>query len=87
MDYVWTATPAVLTLTFDSTNLLTPQCSDIAINDDVLVELEEQFSVSLTATNNPSGQIMLQTSSATVTITDNDGKLIGIHSMYMYLYV
>ena len=76
MDYNWTATPAVLTLTFDSTNLLTPQCSDITINDDVLVELEEQFSVSLTATNNPSGQIMLQTSSANITITDNDGKLI-----------
>ena len=76
MDYNWTATPAVLTLTFDSTNLLTPQCSDITIIDDDLVELEEQFSVSLNATNNPSGQIILQTSSANVTITDNDGKLI-----------
>ena len=76
MDYVWTATPAVLTLTFDSTNLLTPQCSDITIIDDDLVEFEEQFGVSLTATNNPSGQIMLQTSSAIVAITDNDGKLI-----------
>ena len=76
MDYDWTTTPAVMTLTFDSTNLLTPQCSDITINDDNLVELEEQFSVSLTATNNPSGQIILQTSSANVTITDNDGKLI-----------
>ena len=76
MDYNWTTTPAVLTLTFDSTNLLTPQCSDITIIDDNLVELEEQFSVSLNATNNPSGQIVLQTSSANVTITDNDGKLI-----------
>ena len=76
MDYNWTATPAVLTLTFNSTNLLTPQCSDITIIDDNLVQLGEQFSVSLNVTNNPSGQIILQTSSANVTITDNDGKLI-----------
>ena len=76
MDYVWTATPAVMTLTFNSTNLETPQCSDIIIIDDNLVELGEQFSVSLNAINDPSGQIVLQTSSATVTIADNDGKLI-----------
>ena len=76
VDFVWTASPAVLTLTFDSTNLLQPQCFDITINDDELVEIEEIFNVALSLPNNPRGQIMLQNSSASVFITDNDGKVI-----------
>ncbi len=76
MDYEWTASPAVLTLTFDSSNLLTPQCFDITIIDDTLVEVEEVFNVALSPQNNPRGQILLQISSASISITDNDGKLI-----------
>ena len=76
MDFVWSATPAVMTLTFDSTNLETPQCSDITINDDNLVEHEEMFTVALSLSNNPRGQISLQNSSANISIADNDGKSI-----------
>ena len=46
MDYNWTATSAVMTLTFDSTNLLAPQCFDVLISDDELIEVEEMFTVS-----------------------------------------
>ena len=67
---------AVITLTFDSTNLETPQCSDITIIDDDLVEFEEQFSVFLSLQSNPIGQVSLDTSSANISITDNDGEFI-----------
>ena len=76
MDYSWTSSPAVMTLTFDSMSLLTPQCFDITIIDDILIELEEMFTVSLSLQSNPRGQISLQTSSAPISITDNDGKFI-----------
>ena len=76
MDFVWTSSSAVMTLTFDSTNLLTPQCFDITIIDDNLIELEEMFTVSLSLQSNPNGQVSLQTSSAPISITDNDGKFI-----------
>ena len=76
VDYVWTASPAVLTLTFGSTNLLTQQCFDITINDDELVEVVEMFTVALSLRNNPRGQVMLQNSSASISIADNDGKLM-----------
>ena len=81
MDYVWTASPAVLTLTFDSTNLLQLQCVDITIIDDVLVEIEEIFSVALSLQSNPRQQVMLQTSSANISILDNDGRLISFQSI------
>ena len=80
MDYEWTASPAVLTLTFDSTNLLTPQCVDITIIDDDLVEVEEMFTVVLSLQNNPRQQVLLQTSTASISIADNDGKLYDIIS-------
>ena len=76
MDYVWTSSPAVLTLTFNSTNLLQPQCFDITIINDTLVEVEEMFTVALSLLNNTRGQVLLQNSSASVSIADNDGKLI-----------
>ena len=76
MDYNWTATPAVMTLTFDSTNLLAPQCFDVLISDDELIEVEEMFTVALSLLNNPRGQVSLQTSSAPITIADNDGRFI-----------
>ena len=79
VDYVWTASPAVLTLTFDSTNLLQLQCVNITIIDDELVEVEEIFTVALSLPNNPRGQVMLQTSTASISIADNDGKLISFH--------
>ena len=77
MDYEWTASPAVLTLTFNSSNLLTPQCVDITIVDDDLVEVEEIFTVVLSLQNNPRQQVLLQTSTASISIADNDGKLIS----------
>ncbi len=76
MDYAWTASPAVLTLTFDSSNLLKQQCVDITIIDDELVEVEEIFNVALSLQINPRGRVLLQNSSASISITDNDGKLI-----------
>ena len=78
VDFVWSATPAVMTLTFDSTNLLTPQCFDVLIIDDALGELEEIFTIALSLQNNSRGQVLLQTSSANISIADNDGKLILI---------
>ena len=81
VDYVWTASPAVLTLTFDSTNLLQLQCVNITIIDDVLVEIEEIFSVALSLQSNPRQQVMLQTSSASISILDNDGRLISFQSI------
>ena len=78
MDYAWTSSPAVMTLTFDSTNLLTPQCFDITIIDDAFVELEEMFTVFLSLQSNPRGQVSLQNSSASISITDNDRKLFKI---------
>lgn len=68
--------PAIVTLNFDSTNLLSHQCIDIAIIDDNLIEGVEEFSVSLIAQNNANGQIILQTSSGSVFIADNDGMLL-----------
>ena len=76
VDYTWTFSPAVLTLTFNSTNLLMQQCFDITIIDDELVEIEEMFTVALSLRNNPRGQVTLQNSSARVSIADNDGKLM-----------
>ena len=75
VDYNWTATPAALNLVFDSTNFDVPQCVDIDIIDDIVVESTEDFDVDLTlVTPNPVGQITLGTSSAAVFIADNDGK-------------
>ena len=67
-----------MTLTFDSTNLFTPQCFDITIIDDDLIEFVEVFNVSLSLQmgSDPRGQVMLLTSYAPVSITDNDGKFI-----------
>ena len=62
-------------MTFNSTNLLQPQCFDISINDDELVEVEETFTVTLSLQNNPRGQVELQNSSANISIADNDGTL------------
>ena len=77
VDFDWTSSPAILTLVFDSTNLLTPQCFDIAINDDQEVEPEEVFFVSLIELrNNPRGRASLQFAAAVVSIADNDGKLV-----------
>ena len=81
MDYVWTSSPAALTLTFNSTNLLMQQCSDITIIDDELVEVEEMLTAALSLLNNPRGQVMLQNSSASISIADNDSRLIQIYSM------
>ena len=91
MDYAWTSSPAVMTLTFDSTNLLTPQCFNITIIDDDLVEGEEMFTIALTAPNNPRGQIVdsemstdpLISQSALIFITDNDGKLAKYHYLFV----
>lgn len=63
------------TLTFDSTDLMQPQCVPISINDDDLVEIEETFSVSLSESN-IDGQIVLQISFANISIADNDGELL-----------
>ena len=77
VDYNWTSSSAVMTLTFNSTNLFTPQCFNITIIDDGLIELEEMFTVSLSLQmlSDPMGRVVLLTSSAPVNITDNDGKL------------
>ena len=49
------------------------RCINIPINDDVLVELLESFSVSLSSTD-PNVEFSPGGTQATVTITDNDGK-------------
>ena len=77
VDYNWTSTLAVLTLTFDSANLEEPQCFQISINDDDLVEGGEFFNVTLRVQNNPSGQVLLKINESIVTIADNDGELIN----------
>ena len=76
LDWYWSNPSEVsLDLTFDSTNLDVPQCADININDDSIVELTEDFGVSLAVVpNNASQQVTLNTSSATVFIFDNDGN-------------
>ena len=61
-------------------------CVDINIIDDNLVEGVESFSVSLTAPNNANGQIILQTSSASVFIADNDGMLLSPISRVIFLH-
>ena len=79
LDWVWTSLPASLSLIFDSTNLDVPQCVDVTINDDILVEPTEDFAISLSLlTVNSFGQITLGTSFASVFIADNDinGKLL-----------
>ena len=79
LDWVWTSMPASLSLIFDSTNLDVPQCVNVTINDDMLAEPTEDFTISLSLlTANPFGQITLGTSFASVFIADNDidGKLL-----------
>ena len=62
-------------LTFDSNNLLMPQTVDITIFDDDLLEVTEDFDVSLNiVSGNGNSQIVFGISSATVSIADNDGK-------------
>ena len=62
-------------LTFDSNNLLMPQTVNITIFDDDLLEVTENFDVSLNiVSGNDNSQIVFGISSATVSIADNDGK-------------
>lgn len=60
--------PVTLDFTFDSTTL--SHCFNISINDDLLVEKSEKFSVSLNTADSSVFLVPL----TTVIITDEDGK-------------
>ena len=62
---------SALTFTFNSGQMVPSQSQVIATIEDILVELAETFS--LTASDG--GNIMINPSSETVTIIDNDGKM------------
>ena len=58
-------------LTFQPMSASDPQCAPIAIANDNILEADESFSVVLTSTDEAA---MLNPSSASVTIIDNDGR-------------
>ena len=58
----------------------TGQCSEVNITDDSVREGQERFSVSISSLNDA---VILGSSTATVIIQDNDGKL---QDLFSYLY-
>ena len=60
-------------LLFTPTNSGDPQCTDISIVDDTILENDEVFSVEL-STNDL--DVDFETASAMVTISDNDGRVL-----------
>lgn len=69
----FTTTPQTVVFPIGSVPGQPPQCIDIPITDDVLVELLESFSVTATSTD-PNVEFSPGGNQAVVTITDNDSK-------------
>ena len=80
MDYE--LEPAVLTFPVGSAQGAR-QCVTVTINDDVAVEIDENFHMRLTSTD-ARLQISSICSRATFTIVDTDGKIVIIIGHYPY---
>ena len=61
--------PISVTRTF-GTNSDSPLCFSMTVNEDTIVESDETFTITLTSPDTPSSR------EGTVTIRDNDGKLV-----------
>ena len=57
-----------------------PQCADIQLIDDSILENDETFFIMLTSTDSA---VTVNPNAATVTINDDDGKPIIIFLLYM----
>ena len=64
------------TITFQPSNV-TEVCTDVLIREDTLLEDAETFSAEVTSTD---GRVLIGLSSASITITDNDGEHFTITS-------
>ena len=60
-------------LTFQPSQADVPQCEDVPIQEDTILETNESFTVELSTTD---PDVILSPENATVTITDNDGMCI-----------
>ena len=70
-------TPIPSTFTFTAAQ--TTQCTNIPVTDDTLVEghVDETFDITLTQTLPTDPGVQLTPSTATVSIDDNDGKILN----------
>ena len=51
------------------------KCTQIRINNDLMLEQTESFTVTLSINNDPSGRVLLGQSEARITIINDDGKI------------
>ena len=64
------------TLLFTATNQDSEQCVDIATVENTVVEDASTFNLQLQIVNTEDTRILVDPSQATVTVEDNDGKLV-----------
>ena len=65
--------PISITRTF-GTNSDSPICFSMTVNEDMVVENDETFTITLTSADTPSSR------EGTVTIRDNDGKVVQLQT-------
>ena len=73
MDYVGVSN----TLTFDACD--TRQCTEISIENDMIVEITESFFVTLERTPDLDSRITLNPVDGEIEITDNDGVYTNVY--------
>ena len=60
-------------------------CTQITINNDVMLEQTEPFTVNLSIFNDPSSRVVLGQSEATIAIFNDDGKIESTFTLCIHI--